>query len=191
MPDAVLPRCCVRTITCAVSISSMPEIASMRRMSVIWPTLTSAGTLLGMEAMVLCHMAPNPAGYQTPPPAFDTNVKGTANLYHAAVEQAIPRCVLISTIDVIDQPHASSPFPGDGPYNYQCGLYGLTKQLQEDIARYYYEKHHIATAILRPGWIIYDQDFITKYGWQMDHYEPTLIDPRDIGSAVADRTGLA
>ena len=83
--------------------------------------------LTDMEALVLCHMARNPEGYVEPPPAFDVNVKGTANLYHAAVEQRITRCVLISTTDVIDRQACPHPLPGEGPYNYRGGLYTLTK----------------------------------------------------------------
>lgn len=139
----------------------------------------------GMDAIVLCHMARNPDGYRTPAPAFDANVKGTANLYFAAVEHGIKRCVLLSTADVIDQARCPAPRPGEGPYRYEGELYGLTKILQEGISRYYHDKHGIATAIFRPAWIIQDGTFMTKYGWQMDHYEPTLIDPRDIGHAIA------
>jgi len=144
----------------------------------------------GMDALVLCHMARNPDGYQTPPPAIDINVKGTVNLYHAAVESGITRCILISTIDVIDKARCGSPYPGDGPYNYKSELYGLTKIMQECVARHYYDKHGISTVVLRPGWIVYDESLITKYGFKMDHYEAHLIDPRDIGSAVVSALAL-
>ena len=140
--------------------------------------------LAGMEAAVLCHMAPNPAGYQAPPMAIDTNVKGTANLYHVAVELKITRFVMISTVGVLPKQPGARATPGDGPYGYQSGLYALTKTLQECVARYYYQIHAIRTALLRPGWIVYDGECVTKYGQRMDHYDPTLVDPRDIGQAV-------
>ena len=146
--------------------------------------------MAGMEAMVLCHMARNPDGYEAPPPAFDINVKGTANLFHAAVECGVTRCVLISTTDVIDREKSLDPRPGDGPYAFNHGLYGLTKVLQECIARHYHDKHGVSTVILRPGWIVYDGNFITKYGFAMDHYDNGLIDPRDIGVAVASALAL-
>ena len=57
-----------------------------------------------MDAMVLCHMAPNPNGYKVPPPAFDINVKGTANLYHAAAEAGLKTVVLISSCGVLAKP---------------------------------------------------------------------------------------
>lgn len=158
--------------------------------------------LAGMEALVLCHMARNPEAYTEPPVAFDVNVKGTANLYHAAVEQQITRCVLISTTDVIDRQVCSSPVPGDGPYNFRSGLYGLTKVLQEGIARHFYDKHQLATAIIRPAWIVYDGTFITKYQQRMERYDPAdpsarhrRRGPRGVSAAgsapgsLSDRTG--
>ncbi len=153
------------------------------------------GLLNGMDAMVLCHMAPNPQGYKIPPPAFDINVKGTANLYHAAGELGIKKAALISTHGVI----ARTPKePGDaqvgiGPYNFKAGnhgLYVLTKIFQENIARYYFVNFGIATAVLRPGWIVYDGELITKYGEKMDRYNRGLIDPRDIGTAIAAALAL-
>ena len=153
------------------------------------------GLLKGMDAMVLCHMAPNPQGYKIPPPAFDVNVKGTANLYHAAGELGIKKAVLISTKGVIAQTPAKTgdTQAGIGPYNFKSGnhgLYVLTKIFQECIARYYFVNFGIATAVLRPGWILYDDMLITKYGEKMDHYDPTLIDPRDIGTAIVAALAL-
>jgi len=151
--------------------------------------------LKGMDAMVLCHMAPNPQGYKIPPPAFDVNVKGTANLYHAAGELGVKKAVLISTQGVIAQTPAKTgdAQAGIGPYNFtdsNHGLYVLTKIFQECIARYYFVNFGIATAVLRPGWIVYDGELITKYGEKMDRYHRELIDPRDIGTATSAALAL-
>ena len=140
----------------------------------------------GVEALVLCHMAPNPAGYQTPVAAIDINVKGTANLYHAAKDAGILRAVLISSTGVLPHP-AADPAPGDGPYRFGPNgmpLYVLTKIMQECVARFYHDQHGVITTILRPSWIVYDEDFTTKYGSRIDKYNTGLIDPRDIGAAV-------
>ena len=144
----------------------------------------------GMEAIVMCHMAPNPDGYKEPPLAIDVNVKGTANLYHAAVEQGLSRCVLISSAGVVNGAVDRNPRPGDGPYQFKGTLYVLTKVMQEAAARFYHENHGVRTAILRPGWIVYDDTFISKYGVAVEQYEPTLIDPRDIGLAAAQALAL-
>ncbi len=137
----------------------------------------------GRDAIVMCHMAPNPDGYKTPPPAIDINVKGTANLYHAAMEAGIDRVILISTTGVL-RDGRNNTIPGEGPYQHQCRFYALTKIMQEYLARYYYEIHQISTVALRPGWIVYDESLTTKYGERMTEYNASLIDPRDIATAV-------
>lgn len=139
----------------------------------------------GLDAMVLCHMAPNPHGYKTPPMSFDINAKGTANLYHAAQEAGIKKVVLISSCGVLLEGKSNRDAQiGVGPYNYGKGLYALTKIIQEGIALHYYMAAQIATAVLRPSWIVYDGELVTKYGEKMERYYASLIDPRDIGTAV-------
>ncbi|OPZ85603.1 MAG: 3 beta-hydroxysteroid dehydrogenase/Delta 5--_4-isomerase [bacterium ADurb.Bin429] len=140
--------------------------------------------LAEIDVVVLCHMAPNPMGYATPEQAIDVNVKGTANLYYCAVEQGLTRMVLISSTGVLPKQPGSTAVPGEGPYNFHYNLYVLTKIMQEDIARFYHEMHGMSTIILRPAWIVYDEDFTTKYGSKMEQYDTGLIDPRDIGAAV-------
>lgn len=138
----------------------------------------------GLDAMVLCHMAPNPHGYKTPPMSFDINAKGTANLYHAAQEAGIKKVVLVSTCGVLVKGLHRDAQVGEGPYNYGTGLYTLTKIIQECIALDYFRSTQIATAVLRPGWIVYDEELVTKYGEKMERYYGSLLDPRDIGTAA-------
>ncbi len=140
--------------------------------------------LVDMEAVVLCHLAPNPYQYSEPGTPLDVNVKGAANLYYGAMELGITRFVLISTTGVLRREEGLGAVPGEGPYNFRYNFYALTKIMQEDLARFYYEKHGVSTIVLRPGWIVYDEDFITKYGQKLERYDPGLIDPRDIGKAV-------
>ena len=146
----------------------------------------------GVGAVVMCHMATNPAGYETPPPAIDVNVKGTANLFHAMVEHQVKRCVLISSLAVAlcdsnGRPHP--PAPGIGPYNTAL-LYSLTKGFQELIAAHYFHTDGIVTTMLRPWSIVYDETQITKYGKKLDNYDPSYVDPRDIGTAVIKALAL-
>jgi nucleoside-diphosphate-sugar epimerase len=139
----------------------------------------------GLDALVMCHMAPNPHGYKTPPMSFDINAKGTANLYHAAQEAGINKVVLISSCGVLREGKSNRDAQiGVGPYNYGKGLYTLTKIIQECIALDYFKAAKIATAVLRPGWIVYDGELITKYGEKMERYYSSLLDPRDIGTAA-------
>ncbi|MBA4388741.1 MAG: hypothetical protein C0404_12220 [Verrucomicrobia bacterium] len=151
------------------------------------------GMLAGIEATVLCHMAPNPKGYEAPPLAMDVNVKGTSNLYHAAVEQEVSRVVLISSTSVLFG-GVGTAVPGDGPYQYgdvhKMGFYAFTKVLQECVARWYWEARKMPTALLRPSWIVYDGDCVTKYGIAVRQYSSGLIDPRDIGMASVKALAL-
>lgn len=144
----------------------------------------------GVDAMVLCHMAPNPVAYQTPVMACDTNVKGTANLYHAALEAGLKRAVLISSMGTQPKTGATDAPPGFCPYNFNTGLYAFTKVVQEMMARYYYETGGMITTVLRPSWIVYDESFVTKYNQKLEHYNASLIDPRDIGYAVLNALEL-
>ncbi len=141
----------------------------------------------GMDAVVMCHMAKNPDGYRTPVQAMDVNVKGTANLYHAMNEQGVRRAVLISSTGVLAPAPAPMAEPGEGPYRIhhpQASMYTLSKVFQEQLACFYHATAQIVTTILRPGWIVYDGKLETKYGEKMERYNTSLIDPRDIGTAV-------
>ncbi len=141
----------------------------------------------GVDAVVMCHMARNPDGYKTPVDACDINVKGTANLFHAMKEQGVRRAVLISSAGVLLPAPGAMAEPGAGPYRIshpQTSMYVLTKVFQEQIACFYHATAGIVTTMLRPGWIVYDGKLETKYGEKMERYHDSLIDPRDIGTAV-------
>ena len=138
----------------------------------------------GVDAVVFCHMAPNPHGYETPVMGIDINVKGTANVYHAMVEQKLTRAVLISSTGTLAGDRLDNVPIGDGPYGFDKGMYAISKVLQENVARYYHDAHQIITTALRPGWIVYDGTLTTKYGQKLESYNASLIDPRDIGDAV-------
>lgn len=147
---------------------------------------TCRNAVEGVDAVVFCHMAPNPHGYKTPVPGVDINVKGTANLYHAMTEHGISRAVMVSTSGVFPRDRLGIDLPvGDGPYNFGTGgFYVLTKVMGELIARMFFEQHDIVTTLLRPPWIADAESLVTKYGERMQDYNPGLIDPRDIGVAV-------
>ena len=144
-----------------------------------------------VEAVVMCHMAPNPVGYETPVAAIDVNVKGTANLFHAMVEREVGRCVMISSLGVapVADGVPEPPEPGVGAYNL-TQLYCVTKGFGEMLAAHYFQTAGIVTTMLRPWWIVYDETQITKYGQKLDHYEASYVDPRDIGRAVVSALAL-
>ncbi len=139
----------------------------------------------GRDALVIAHMAPNrPEIYGTPPIPFDANVKGTANLFAAAVEHGIRRVVLISSVSVLDRQHQAGEFLRRDMPPQPADIYGLTKACQEAIAEFYHRTQGIAVAMLRPAYII-DADTLTdKYGTQRKSVNWQYIDRRDIGDAV-------
>ena len=142
--------------------------------------------MAGQDAVIIAHMAPNrPEVYATPTLPFDVNVKGTANLFAAAVAHDIRRIVLISSSAVVGRAQQAGEFlRRDSPLQ-PCQLYGLTKVCQEIIAEYYHRMHGIAVAMLRPAYITDADTLRDKYNRQQTSVNWQYIDRRDIGSAAA------
>jgi len=137
----------------------------------------------GCQAMVIAHMASRQAGaYETPTVPFDVNVKGTANLFFAAVEQGVRRAVLISSTGV--QPYRDGNFHDRHEPMRSTGLYGLTKVCQEIIAEQYHREHGICGAALRVGCIMDADTMIDKYGKKHTGRGMSLTDRRDIGEVA-------
>jgi len=139
----------------------------------------------GRDAVVIAHMAPNrPEVYGTPTIPFDTNVKGTANLFFAAVEKGIRRVVLISGVGVLDRQHEEGGLLRADMPAQPTSMYSLTKTCQEVIAEYFHRTQGVAVAMLRPAYIT-DADTLTdKYGIKRPSVNWQFIDRRDIGDAV-------
>jgi nucleoside-diphosphate-sugar epimerase len=148
-------------------------------------SLASARAMVtGMDAVVLGHMASRQAGaYETPELPFDGNVKGTANLFFAAVEEGIKRVVLISSTGAVsgndDHLFRSRDLPLRG-----TDMYSLTKALQEEVAEHYHRVHGLEVAILRPSWVVDADNLSTKYGTQVPEFSSGLIDRRDVCEAA-------
>ena len=139
----------------------------------------------GVDAIVIAHMASRQTGsYETPVAPFDVNVKGTANLFFAAVEHEVKRIVLISSIGVVGARQKRGEFlTRDLPM--QGGeMYGLTKICQEVIAEQYHRAHGIAVAALRPAYITDADTMDDKYGRHKETVNWQFIDRRDIGEAA-------
>ena len=146
------------------------------------PTVRAA--VKGMDALVIAHMASRQAGaYDTPVVSFDANVKGTANLFFAAMEEGIRRVVLISSSGVTYGHRDLAWFPHDSPPKGK-DLYSLTKVCQEVVAEHYHREHGIAVAVLRIGALLYEDTMTDKYGNREDHAGDNYVDPRDVGEAV-------
>lgn len=139
----------------------------------------------GRDALVIAHMAPNrPEVYGTPPIPFDVNVKGTANLFAAAVEKGIRRVVLISSVGVLDRQHHEGELLRTDMPAQPTSIYSLTKTCQEVIAEYYHRTQGVAVAMLRPAYITDADTLVDKYGTKRPSVNWQFIDRRDIGDAA-------
>lgn len=140
----------------------------------------------GMDALVIAHMAPNrDDAYESVDLPFDINVKGTAALFQAAVRRGARRVVLVSSISVVDGSRIKGDFLDANLSFSPQSLYGLTKVLQEETARFYHHKHGLEVAIIRPAYVILEDPLEDKYGKTPPTVNWQFIDPRDIAEAVA------
>jgi UDP-glucose 4-epimerase len=139
----------------------------------------------GVSGLVIAHMAPRQPGiYDSPDIPFAINVDGTAKLLDAAVHKGIKRVVLVSSVAVVQNALAAKVFlSGDLPSS-PDSIYGLTKSLQEETARYYHTQHGLEIAILRPAYVCLGDSLEDKYGIQRPSVNWQFIDPRDIGQAA-------
>lgn len=140
----------------------------------------------GMEAIIIAHMGGHQTpegGYSTPCSGFDINVKGTANLFHAAQEEGIKKVILISSLAAVGQPKGGVDH--NTPPGNTNGMYGLTKALQEHIALHYHKVYDIKVACLRVGLILDAQDGNkSKYGEYVKNVCNIATDRTDIGQVA-------
>ncbi|MEI6491459.1 MAG: NAD(P)-dependent oxidoreductase [Verrucomicrobiota bacterium] len=141
--------------------------------------------LEGMGGLVISHMAPRAPGvYDSPKLPFEVNVEGTALLLDAAVKRKLKRVVLISSVAVVQQSMTAGQFLSIDLLPSPDSIYGLTKALQEETARYYHSRHGLEIAILRPAYISMGDTLKDKYGVSRPSVNWQFIDPRDIGAAA-------
>jgi nucleoside-diphosphate-sugar epimerase len=89
--------------------------------------------------------------------AFSVNVEGTFNIYDA-IKNTKTKAVLISSAPVDKNP-PNSPLNWKS-HSSEDHTYDLTKRLQEEIARDYYETFGVPTIILRMGHIVDENNMI-------------------------------
>ncbi len=137
----------------------------------------------GVDAVVIAHMAPrDPNAYATTEVSFDVNVKGTANIFFAAVEADVRRAVLISSTGAI-LGHDVDVWTHDLPPKSR-GIYGLTKACQEVIAEQFARQFEMQVGALRVGYIMDADTMVDKYGRKVTELNTPLTDRRDIGEVA-------
>jgi len=112
----------------------------------------------GCEAVV--HLAAIPQPYHIPAPAlFDINVSGTFRVFEAAAHAGIKRVVQASSINaigfgwsIVDLIPAYFPIDEEHPRS-TTDPYSFSKQLDEDIADYFWRREGISSVSLRFPWV--------------------------------------
>lgn len=137
------------------------------------------------DALVLAHMAPNrSSAYDWPDACIDINVKGVALALEAAVRHGIKRVVIISSVSVVWEHVLNKTFLTRDLAPSPINLYGMTKVLQEAVARFYSQTKGLEIAVLRPAYILREDSLVNKYGEASPSVTWQCIDPRDIALAV-------
>ena len=116
------------------------------------------------EAVVGCDAVIHLAAMKNPHVAttkvtFETNVVGTFNVHHAAFRFGVKRVVSTSSIAILGWSYSETDFEPDylpvdenHPVKPQ-DVYGLSKEIGEDIARSYTRKG-LETLVIRPGGVV-------------------------------------
>jgi nucleoside-diphosphate-sugar epimerase len=138
--------------------------------------------VVGMDAILIAHMASRQAGaYDTPPLAFDVNVKGTANLFLAGIEYGIKKFCVISSTGVLA---GHTGFWKRDSFPKGNDFYSLTKACQEVIAEQFQRVHQLSVSVLRVGWVMDADTMVDKYGQHRAQYCVGYTDRRDVGEAA-------
>ena len=119
--------------------------------------------------------------------AVETNIVGTVNLYKNALKSDFKKVVLLSSAPVdkeFPNPANSYDWKSSPSDDY---LYDLTKRLQEEIAKDFYETYGIRTLILRIGHVVDGANEKTLDGNPLkgsDYCEGGWVDIGDVAQAV-------
>ena len=81
----------------------------------------------------------------------NTNIKGTQNIYKFAKSKGIRKIVLTSSIDVLSQNQRKEKWPIDETIVCEPDIpYGISKNSQENTARFFADENSVKTIALRP-----------------------------------------
>jgi UDP-glucose 4-epimerase len=162
-----------------------------------WPGLTVADlpvvreAVAGVDAVIHAAAAPNPRDYP-PQTVFDTNVRGTRNVFHDAAEAGVRPAVLISSecaTGLCYQRDECPPLylPVDEAHPLRPSEpYGLSKALAEEVAASFARAGRLSAIVLRPTFILFDQQLHEipdrQDLWHRDLW--SYVEPRDVARAA-------
>lgn len=119
----------------------------------------------------------------SPTDFWGINVTGTFNMYEAALRANVTKIVLCSTMGVygesMEPPENAWGIVTESSPVAPRDLYGYTKHACEELGRYYYRVHGIATVALRLGMFV--PETFERYGFRLLFGG---VDDRDVAQAV-------
>ena len=120
------------------------------------------GAMRGHDAVV--HLAAIDSSVTAPPEAvFDTNVRGTWNVLHAAQAAGVRKVVICSSVaaaglDYTNPGLAPLYLPIDEEHPLRPSqAYGLSKEIDEAIARSFGRRGGMEVTCLRPSWVLFPE----------------------------------
>jgi UDP-glucose 4-epimerase len=149
-----------------------------------------ATAMRGVEAVVHVAAIPNPRD-RPPEIVFDTNVRGSWNVFHAAAQAGVRRVVLISSecatglcYQKAERPPLYLPIDEEYPLA-PTEVYSLSKQAAETIAASF-ARNGIDVTVLRPTFILFPHNH-AEIAVRAELYHRDLwgwVEPEDVASAV-------
>ena len=146
----------------------------------------------GIEAVVHVAGIPNPRD-KPPEIVFDTNVRGSWNVCHAAARAGVKRLVLISSECATGLCYQKAEFPPeylpiDESYPLRpAEVYGLSKVAAETVAASFARGGKIDVTVLRPTFILFRHNH-PEIAARADLFHRDLwgwVEPEDVAQAVA------
>jgi nucleoside-diphosphate-sugar epimerase len=149
------------------------------------------GALVGAEAVVHVAGIPNPRD-KPPEVVFDTNVRGSWNVFHAAARAGVKKVVLISSECATGLCYQQAEFPPDYlPIDEHYPLrpaevYGLSKQAAEAVAASFARSGTMDVTVLRPTFILFPHNY-PEIATRAELFHRDLwgwVEPDDVAAAV-------
>ncbi len=99
-------------------------------------------------------------------PAFAINVRGLWNVLEAARRHRLKRVVHIGSCH---SKHPDGPFFTADVRRPDGSLYAVTKRLQEELCRQYFEAHGLSIVVMRPDYIVDTRIGLGRFREALDH----------------------
>jgi len=126
--------------------------------------LSDAGSVRGLcrDVDQVLHIAAiHPWKPYTPDQYYDCNIKGTHNVLEEAARAGVQRVILTSSIAAMGYglgPGDRLPFDESKTLDATENVYGITKQVSEQLCRMFHRSNGLAYVALRPGTFIPRED---------------------------------